>query len=158
MKKSKLFIFGIAFLFVLASCQKRGKLVNSWKITAVEAKIPISDSVKNAILTNGKEYRFYSDVALANTMDSKPFFVFDIESYSDNDIEGLLDFDARIINVIDIISKAQESVFIEDFENTFFKEMINPSPEFLKLIHKRMIFKTKYNEERIKELMNSSFI
>ncbi|WP_456312129.1 hypothetical protein [Pseudomonas shirazensis] len=53
MKKSKLFIFGIAFLFVLASCQKRGKLVNSWKITAVEAKIPISDSVKNAILTNG---------------------------------------------------------------------------------------------------------
>jgi hypothetical protein len=103
-----------------------------------------------------QEYRFYSDVALANTMDSKPFFVFDIENYSDNDIEGLLDFDARIINVNDIITKAQESVFIEDFEATFFKEMTNPSPEFLKFIHKRMIFKTKYNEERMKELMNSS--
>ncbi len=115
-----------------------------------------SKNSRIAILTNGKEYRFYSDVALANTMDSRPFYVFDVESYTDSDIEGLLDFDARIINVIDIISKAQESVFIEDFENTFFKEMTSPSPEFLKMIHKKMSFKTKYNEERIKELMNSS--
>jgi hypothetical protein len=54
MKNSKLFIFGIFFLTVLiVSCQKRGKLVNSWKITAVEAKLPLSDSAKNVILTNG---------------------------------------------------------------------------------------------------------
>ncbi|KUJ62984.1 hypothetical protein AR687_06215 [Flavobacteriaceae bacterium CRH] len=53
MKKSKLFIFGIAFLIVLVSCQKRGKLVNSWKVTAVEAKVPLSDSAKKVIITNG---------------------------------------------------------------------------------------------------------
>lgn len=52
MKKSKLFIFGIAFLtIIMISCHKgRNKLINSWKITAVEAKVPLSDSVKNAIL------------------------------------------------------------------------------------------------------------
>ncbi|WP_157489862.1 hypothetical protein [Flavobacterium sp. CF136] len=55
MKKSKLFIFGIAFLtIIMISCHKgRNKLINSWKITAVEAKVPLSDSVKNAILKNG---------------------------------------------------------------------------------------------------------
>jgi hypothetical protein len=115
-----------------------------------------SKNSRIAVLTNGKEYRFYSDVALVNTMDSKPFFVFDIENYSDNDIENLLDFDARIININEIISKAQEYVFIEDFENTFFKEMTDPSAEFLKVIHKKMSFKTKFNEDRLKELMNSS--
>jgi len=115
-----------------------------------------SKNSRIAVLTNGKEYRFYSDVALVNTMDSKPFFVFDIENYSDNDIENLLDFDARIININEIISKAQEYVFIEDFENTFFKEMTEPSTEFLKVIHKKMSFKTKFNEDRLKELMNSS--
>lgn len=109
-----------------------------------------------AILTNGREYWFYSDVALINTMDSKPFFVFNIENYSDNDIESLLDFDARIININDIIVKAQELVFIEDFELTFLKEMICPSNDFLKLLHKKMNFKSKYNEEKMKELMNSS--
>lgn len=55
MKNSKLFIFGILFLAVLlVSCHnRRNKLVNSWKITAVEAKMPLSDSAKNVILTNG---------------------------------------------------------------------------------------------------------
>ncbi|KQO21222.1 hypothetical protein ASF10_13960 [Flavobacterium sp. Leaf82] len=56
MKKSKLLIFGIALLAVLmVSCHKgRNKLVNSWKITAVEPKIPLSDSLKNVILTQGQ--------------------------------------------------------------------------------------------------------
>jgi len=55
MRKSNLFIFAIALLTVLMiSCHKgRNKLVNSWKITAVEPKIPLSDSLKNVILTNG---------------------------------------------------------------------------------------------------------
>ncbi|MBF4491018.1 hypothetical protein IRZ83_00585 [Flavobacterium sp. JLP] len=55
MKKSKLFIFGVALLAVLMiSCHsKRNKLVNSWKITAVEAKMPLSDSAKHVILTSG---------------------------------------------------------------------------------------------------------
>lgn len=54
MKKSNLFIYGIVFLAVLmVSCNGRNKLVNSWKITAVEAKMPLSDSAKTAILANG---------------------------------------------------------------------------------------------------------
>lgn len=55
MKKSNLFIYGIVLLAVLmASCHKgRNKLINSWKITAIEAKLPLSDSAKSAILANG---------------------------------------------------------------------------------------------------------
>ncbi|MEN2403117.1 hypothetical protein GKZ90_0025240 [Flavobacterium sp. MC2016-06] len=55
MKKSKFFIFGVILLtIVMISCHKgRNKLVNSWKITAVEAKMPLSDSAKSAILANG---------------------------------------------------------------------------------------------------------
>jgi hypothetical protein len=144
---------------VIIECKKLTSKLSDKEAGQLSGYFQNAKNSRIAILTNGKEYRFYSDVALANTMDSKPFYVFDIENYSDNDIEGLLDFDARIINVNYIITKAQESVFIDDFENTFFKEMTSPSPEFLKFIHKRMIFKTKYNEEnenRIKQLMNSS--
>ncbi|MFH6991372.1 hypothetical protein [Flavobacterium sp. FlaQc-48] len=55
MKKSKLFIFGIAMAaIVMVSCSKgRNTLINSWKITAVEAKTPLSDSLKSAILSDG---------------------------------------------------------------------------------------------------------
>lgn len=55
MKKSKLFVFTVVLLAVLmVSChKKRNKLVDSWKVTEVEAKMPISDSIKNDILTRG---------------------------------------------------------------------------------------------------------
>ncbi|MBK0368352.1 hypothetical protein [Flavobacterium agrisoli] len=55
MKKSKLLLFGIAFLVLsMISCHKgRNKLVNSWKVTAVEAKTPMPDSIKNEILEKG---------------------------------------------------------------------------------------------------------
>ena len=141
---------------IIIECKKFTSKLTDKEAGQLSGYFQNSKNSRIAILTNGKEYRFYSDVALANTMDSKPFFVFDIENYSDSDIDGLLDFDVRIINVMDIISKAQESVFIEDFEDTFLKEMTSPSPEFLKFIYKRMIFRTKYNEEKMKGLMNSS--
>ncbi|WPR72703.1 hypothetical protein SLW70_06120 [Flavobacterium sp. NG2] len=38
----------------MVSCnKKRKKLVDSWKVTEVEAKIPMTDSVKNDILEKG---------------------------------------------------------------------------------------------------------
>jgi hypothetical protein len=141
---------------IIIECKKLTSRLTDKEAGQLSGYFQNAKNSRVAILTNGKEYRFYSDVALTNTMDSKPFFVFDIENYSDNDLESLLDFDARIININQIITKAQESVFIEDFENTFLKEMIDPSPEFLKLIHKKMGFKTKFNDERMRELMNSS--
>lgn len=55
MKKSRLFIFGITLAaIVLFSCKGRNKLINSWKITTVEAKMALSDSAKNVILKQGK--------------------------------------------------------------------------------------------------------
>lgn len=56
MRKSNFFIFAVTLLAVLmVSCHKgRNTLVNSWKITAVEPKIPLSDSLKNVILTQGQ--------------------------------------------------------------------------------------------------------
>ncbi|WP_313808052.1 type I restriction enzyme HsdR N-terminal domain-containing protein [Flavobacterium sp.] len=141
---------------IIVECKKLTSKLTDKEAGQLSGYFQNAKNSRIAILTNGREYRFYSDVALVNTMDSKPFFVFDIENYTDNDIEDLLDFDARIININEIIVKAQESVFIEDFELTFLKEMISPSGDFLKLLHKKMTFKSKFNEERMKELMNSS--
>ncbi|MBP4137127.1 MULTISPECIES: hypothetical protein [Flavobacterium] len=55
MKKSKLLIVAIAiFALLFVSCHKgRKKLINSWKVTAVELKKPLSDSLKNLILSKG---------------------------------------------------------------------------------------------------------
>ncbi|AWL09053.1 hypothetical protein HME7025_01190 [Aquirufa nivalisilvae] len=141
---------------IIIECKKLHSKLTDKEAGQLSGYFQNAKNSRIAILTNGREYRFYSDVVLSNTMDSKPFFIFNLENFNDNDIDGLLDFDARIINVIDIITKAQDSVFIEDFENTFFIEMISPSADFLKLIHKKMSFKSKFNDARMIQLMNSS--
>jgi predicted type IV restriction endonuclease len=116
---------------------------------------------KIAILTNGIEYRFYSDVIEPNIIDSKPFFIFNINSYSENDLETLIKFDKRYININEIVKSAQEIVFIESFESAFFKEIVAPSKELLKIVHKNMTFNSKFNEEtqgKMINLINSSFL
>lgn len=71
MKKSKLFIFGVllsAIIFISCS-QKRNDLVNSWKVTEIEAKTPHTDSVKNDILTNGN-LTFTKDGHVSGTLET----------------------------------------------------------------------------------------
>ena len=56
MKKSILHTLGLTTIvaLILFSCHgKRNDLVDSWKITNVEAKTTLSDSIKNEILTKG---------------------------------------------------------------------------------------------------------
>ena len=116
---------------------------------------------KIAILTNGIEYRFYSDVVEPNIIDSKPFFIFNLNQYVESDLESLIKFDKRFIKVIEIVKTAQEIVFVESFENAFFKELVAPSKDFMKIIHKNMTFTTKFNENTIGKminLINSSFL
>src|SRR4051812_39013166 len=52
-----------------------------------------------AILTNGTEYKFYSDVVEPNIIDSKPFFVFNWCNYTENELATLIRFDKRFIKV-----------------------------------------------------------
>ena len=116
---------------------------------------------KIAILTNGIEYRFYSDVVEPNLIDSKPFFCFNINQYNDSQIEALLKFDKRYINIKQTVLSAQQTVFNESFENAFFREMVAPSKDLLKIIHKNMIFKSKFNDEtqgKMINLINSSLL
>ncbi|AWG20225.1 hypothetical protein FFWV33_01125 [Flavobacterium faecale] len=55
MKNVKLLLFGLAlFSLMLTSCnKKRNKLEQSWKVTEVVDKVPLSDSIKKDILEKG---------------------------------------------------------------------------------------------------------
>lgn len=116
---------------------------------------------KIAILTNGIEYRFYSDVVEPNIIDSKPFFIFCIDNFTESDLDSLIKFDKRYIKVTDIVKSAQELVFNESFETAFFKELVAPSKDLLKIIHRNMTFTSKFNEEtqgKMINQINSSFL
>lgn len=109
---------------------------------------------KIAILTNGIEYRFYSDVTEPNIIDSKPFFTFNLSSYTEKDLDNLIRFDMRFINISEIVKTAQEVVFNESFCDALYKEISAPSKDLLKILHRNMTFKTKFNDEVIGKMIN----
>ena len=52
-------------------------------------------------------------------------------------------------------------MFAESFEDSLFKELNVPSKDLLKIIHRNMLFKTKFNEEtqgKMINLINSSLL
>ena len=64
--------------------------------------------VKFAILTNGKEYRFYTDLDSENYIDSKPFLSFKLEEYTDTDLSLLSKFHKDNFDSIRVREFAQE--------------------------------------------------
>ncbi|RTY88001.1 type I restriction enzyme HsdR N-terminal domain-containing protein [Flavobacterium sp. GT3R68] len=116
---------------------------------------------KIAVLTNGIEYRFYSDVLEPNVIDPKPFFIFNLSNYNEKDIETLIKFDKRFIKVKEIVTSAQEAAFVESFEDTLYKELKAPSKDLLKIVHRNMLFKTKFTDEtqlKMISLVNSALL
>lgn len=95
--------------------------------------------VKVGILTNGVEYKFYTDLTQDNIMDYDPFFSFRMESLSHQDIETLEQFTKENFNSEKIVNYAEELTYMSHL-NTTLKELVtNPSDEFLRFLIKDFI-------------------
>lgn len=87
---------------------------------------------KFSILTNGFEYRFYTDLVEKNKMDEKPFFVFNITDIKDNQIEELKKFHKGQFDFQNIVNTANELKIMNELKVLINSELTDPSPEFIK--------------------------
>lgn len=88
------------------------------------------------VLTNGIEYRFYTDIDKNNVMDEKPFLVVDLLKLSDAKIEQLKYFHKSYFNENEILSTAAELKISNDLKNIVKKEFFEPSTEFVRFFVK----------------------
>lgn len=86
---------------------------------------------KFSLLTNGIEYRFYSDLENPNIMDSKPFLEFNITDIKDSQIEELKKFHKSYFNVENIINSASELKYLIQLKHLLHSELNNPSVDFI---------------------------
>lgn len=89
---------------------------------------------KFAILTNGLKYRFYSDLDAQNKLDSRPFFIFDLEDFNDGDVEEIRKFAKPNFDVEAILSTANRLKYT-NLAKRVIEETLKDSPEdFVKFI------------------------
>lgn len=93
---------------------------------------------KFGLLTNGINYRFYSDLVEANKMDEKPFLEFNINEIKDNQIEELKKFHKSYFDADSITNTASELKYTNELKQLLQQELNNPSPDFVKHFAKQV--------------------
>ncbi len=97
-----------------------------------------TSKAKFAILTNGIEYWFYTDLEAANIMDKKPFLVVNMEDIKDNQFEELKKFHKSYFNIENILTSAGELKYTNELKHLINLELTNPSSEFVKHFAKQV--------------------
>lgn len=89
---------------------------------------------KFAILTNGIEYKFFTDLEEPNKMDIKPFFVFSLLEIRDNQIQELAKFRKNVFDIENVLTTASELKYTGEIKQFLNTQWEDPSEEFIKFI------------------------
>lgn len=92
--------------------------------------------VKFAVLTNGIEYKFFTDLNSNNIMDETPFLYIDITNLSDADIEALAKFRKEEFQKDALINFAEELIYTSNIVRRLEDLFKNPSDEFVRFLIK----------------------
>jgi predicted type IV restriction endonuclease len=89
-----------------------------------------TSNTKIGILTNGIEYRFFSDLKTENKMDSIPFLIINLENMNDRQIKALSKFTREEFNIESILPSAEDMMIRNEIMKAIESELNNPSKEF----------------------------
>jgi hypothetical protein len=108
-------------------------------------------TVMVGLLSNGLEYRFYTDLREPNVMDKAPFLTFDVRSFSDREFEVLRPFTKELFDADEVRAHAEELVFIERVTVRVNDLLRNPSEDFVRFLVKDAEVVTGYINARVVE-------
>ncbi|TYP99013.1 hypothetical protein C7447_102331 [Tenacibaculum adriaticum] len=91
-----------------------------------------------ALLTNGIQYRFYTDLEQTNKMDEKPFLEFDITKIKDNDVHEIGKFHKSNFDVDKIVNNASSLKYTKEIRKCISNELTSSSSEFVRLFANRV--------------------
>jgi hypothetical protein len=91
-----------------------------------------------ALLTNGIEYRFYTDLENTNKMDEKPFLEFNICEVKENMISEIAKFHKSRFDVDKIVDNASSLKYTKEIKKVFNDELQKPSEEFVRYFASRV--------------------
>lgn len=91
-----------------------------------------------AILTNGKEIWFFSDVDEPNKMDKKPFFTFDLQSHDEGQVQEFSRFQRNAFSIDNILEAASNLKYTSAAANYLKKQLTSPDEDFIKFIGRQI--------------------
>lgn len=122
---------------ILVECKTAGSKLSLENAAQLFRYFTVTEA-RFAILTNGVNYEFYTDIEAPNKMDSKPFFEFSMLSLDARAIAEIKKFAKSFFNVEAILSNASELKYLKQIKNSVNSEFDSPSEEFVRLFTSRV--------------------
>ena len=119
-------------------CKKAGTNLHDVHASQLYRYFSALKSVRFGILTNGVEYKFYSDLDALNRMDDRPFFVFDIMNFQERQVAELKKFTKSAFDLEEILATASELKYTAAIKRIISNEFDNPSEEFVTFLAKQV--------------------
>lgn len=108
-------------------------------------------ATKVGVVTNGIEYRFFTDLRVPNVMDEEPFFSFNVLKYDSKDIENLKFFHRDNFDAAAIGSHAEEMVYVKSITKLVGDILRSPSEEFMRFLLSQLGIEGKINKKKIEK-------
>jgi hypothetical protein len=93
---------------------------------------------KFALLTNGIEYKFYTDLDASNKMDEKPFLEFSITNLKDAVIAEIQKFHKSTFDIDKIVTNASSLKYVKEIRKVFDQQLANPENDFIRFFTSRV--------------------
>ena len=94
---------------------------------------------KFALLTNGIEYRFYSDINKENRLDDNPFLIVNLDELNKRDVKALERFTKSDLNISSILEMANKQRRILEIKKIFEEETAKPSDDLARMFACRIL-------------------
>jgi len=119
----------------------------------------VSTSAKFAILTNGIDYFFYTDLETTNILDKTPFLKINMLNLKTHSLKELMKFKKDMFNVNEILTTAEELKYTGSVISLFGKEYNEPSDDFIRHVISNVYsgVKNKAVVEKFRPIVKNSF-
>lgn len=123
---------------ILFECKKSGAELNINHASQLFRYFHVT-SARFGVLTNGINYKFFTDLEQPNKMDEKPFFEFNILDFKERDVEELKKFAKTTFDLDTILTTASDLKFTRAIQSKLAEWIAKPSEDFVRLVSTELL-------------------
>ena len=122
---------------ILIECKKYSEKLSTKHASQLFRYFSVTNA-RIAILTNGAQYEFYTDLDAPNKMDEKPFLILDLEDLDDHIIPEIKKLTKSSFDVDSVVDAAGELKYLNQIKKVLIEQFSQPEEDFVKFFTSRV--------------------
>lgn len=122
---------------ILIECKKLGEQLSLNHASQLFRYFHVTNA-RIAILTNGRVYKFFTDLDAPNKMDERPFLELDLLDIDEHVVPELLKLTKTAFDVESIVNAAGELKYVSQIKKLLTRLLTNPDEDFIRFVASRV--------------------